>query len=139
MAESITIPAVGDPVVVLYGLPDSMTWDDSGADDAGLEGVLVRILGMGWQDAPFEVRLPDERTLMASRVRVIDDAYRAEKAAERAADDRLALRRLRLLDAALHELGSDPAVPDDVKTRLFQIGLDTANQAWREEQADRPA
>lgn len=66
--QPTTTPAVGDQVVVLYGAPSEMTWDDSGANDIGEKGVLVEVLGPGWL-APFVVTAADGRTIYASKIR----------------------------------------------------------------------
>lgn len=70
MTEQQITPAVGDPVVILYGAPSEMTWDDSGADDIGIKGVLTEILGPDWL-APFVVLAPDGRTVYASKIRPV--------------------------------------------------------------------
>jgi hypothetical protein len=125
-------PAIGDTVAILEGMPYEATWDETDRDAKliGLEGVITRILGPDWP-ARYTVTLPDGRTESASRVRLVDDVYRAEKAAHQAADDRLDLRRLRLLDTALRDLADDPTTPDTIRARLSQINSDTAHQAWQ--------
>ena len=125
------IPAIGTPVVIVEGEPYEMTWEDED-ETAGLEGVLTHVYGPEWP-ARFTVTLADGRPVPASRVRVVDDAYRAEQAAQKAVDDRIALRRLALLQEALVKLTEDPAMPEDVRDRLLQIDKDTADQSWREE------
>lgn len=127
------IPAIGTPVVIVEGEPYEMTWEDED-EVAGLEGVLTHVYGPEWK-ARFTVTLTDGRPVPASRVRVIDDAYRAEQAAQKAVDDRIALRRLALLEKALLAMADDPTVPKEVQDRLRQADMDAAQQAWQEEQS----
>lgn len=63
-------PAIGDPVVILEGLPYEVTWDEGDDRLAGLEGVITGILGTQWP-APYQVTLPDGRTVCTAQVRLI--------------------------------------------------------------------
>ena len=65
-------PAVGQQVTILSGPPSEMTWDDSGAELIGVQGVLTEILSEDWL-APFVVRTTEGRTVYASKIRATDE------------------------------------------------------------------
>jgi hypothetical protein len=127
----VTALTVGAPVVILEGLPFEVTWDDRDDPAAGLEGVLVAIRP-NWAPTPYEVRAADGQTHLAARVRVIDDAYRAEQAAKTARYQAIDLRRLELLEAALCAYIDRPDVPADVHRALADMMSATAGQSSAE-------
>jgi len=124
-------PTVGTPVVILEGLPFEVTWDDRDDPAAGLEGVIVAIRP-NWAPTPYEVRAADGQTHLAARVRVIDDAYRAEQAAKAARYQAIDLRRLELLEDALVAYLDRPDVPADVHRALADMMSATAGQSSAE-------
>lgn len=113
-------PSVGDPVVIIEGLPFEMTWDYDGDDEAsGVEGTLTGVDAES--QAPYEVRTADGVTFHAAKVRVIDDAYRAEEAAKAARYQAIDLRRLELLEEALSAYAERLDVPATVRAELRDL------------------